>query len=152
MSDSRAKVVLIYYGRLSSRPVAPTVIRICGRSDWSLTLEGSHVLLKDFFSLIQHAQKVAEFGDVIPKRFSGQKHPQPGVLVSLVSQHIPTPYHCSCRARIEPFVGHMLLFGSDRVNTWLTRGNISLFDATLEAIEQHIRSLGRLVMIAIPGP
>ena len=66
MSDSRAKVVSFSYSWLSSRPVAPTGIRICGRSDWSLTLEGSHVSLKDFLSLNQHAQKVAEFGDVIP--------------------------------------------------------------------------------------
>ena len=152
MSGSRAKRVLKMHYKLSSRPVAPMVVWIPGRSDRWLTLECFRVSLKDFFILIKHAHKVAVFGDVIPKRFPRQRYTQPVVLISSVSGPIPTPCHCSRRARTEPFFGYIWLFDSERVYTWLTRGNVSFLDATLEAIGQHIHRLSQSVMIAMPGP
>lgn len=47
VSGSTAKAVSMSYGRLSSRQVASMGVWICGRSDWSLTLECSQLSLKD---------------------------------------------------------------------------------------------------------
>ena len=58
----------MFYGRLSSGLVTLMGVWYCGGSDWSSTLECSHVSLKDSFSLNQHAQKVGRIGRCLNMR------------------------------------------------------------------------------------
>ena len=71
----------------------------------------------------------AEASSDVNLRASSQEYSQPGFLVSSVSRHIPKPYRFLRSARIEPFVGHILLLGNGRVKTPLMKEDISLSDA-----------------------
>ena len=78
----------------------------------------------------------AEASSDVNLRASSQEYSQPGFLVSAVSRHIPKPYHFSRSARIEPFIGHILLLDSGRAKTSSMKEDINLSDALCKRLSR----------------
>ena len=101
MFGSRVKAVSTIQYRLSSRPVGPMVVWYCGGSDWSSTLECSHVSLKDTFSLNQHAQKVGRIGRCHTQALS-ESEKCPALESSFLQCHDICPLHIIIHEELAP--------------------------------------------------
>ena len=91
----------MFYGRLSSGLMTLMGGWYCGGSDWSSTLECSHVSLTDSFSLNQHAQKVGRIGRCHTQALS-ESETCPILESSFLQCHDICPLHIIIREDLAP--------------------------------------------------